>query len=269
MAIMMEATHDQTGLPARALRIWVVVWALLASLALSYLALLTLRPELAAALLGGPASTAPDGNRVQRAAARALAEVDELRRTLARLEKEIGDERETAATRELKKQALMARVAALEANAASRGAEAGAAQPQRAAVTTPADAARATAPDSRLVGVAVQGTIEEQGARPAPQATATAPPAATTAKPGSPVAVQLATGPSVDALRLAWLLLQEGHRATLRSLEPRWVEVPGDPASFALIAGPVSDAEAANKLCDRPKSRRISCNVAVLGGKPL
>lgn len=259
---------------ARLSRLYIAVWAVLAGLALVYLALLALRPDLAERLLTGPSLTAPEDNRGQRANARMLAELDEIRSTLARLQQELQEQRTSAAARDLREQALMARVAALEAQSA-RVAEAGGAMPaaQRAAVDTAA--ATMLPPPAQgdrlgqLAGAAVTGTVEERPAAP-PRPAQTAGAAATPARrAGPPVSLQLATGPSLDALRLSWSLLQETHRATLRTLEPRYQPTPGEPGSFTLLAGPVGDAEAAGRICERLKAKRIPCSVTALAGQAL
>ena len=113
-------------------------------------------------------------------------------------------------------------------------------------------------------------------ARPAePPRTAATPAAQPTARAGAapaqgqPAGVQLASGPSVDALRLSWQLLQESHKSAIRALEPRFEETAGDPPQYRLIAGPLATSEDAEKLCERLRARRLACAVTPYGGKPL
>ena len=105
------------------------------------------------------------------------------------------------------------------------------------------------------------------------QAGATGPtvaPKAAEARPkGPPLGLWVGTGPSLDAVRLSWQLLQEGHKATLRSLEPRYVANGSDPASFQLIAGPIAVREDALKACERLRAQQQRCTVIPFGGQPL
>lgn len=247
--------------PRRLSRSYIAIWGILAGIALVYLALLALRPDIAELLITGPGSTAPEGNRGQRG--RVAAELDELRRIVGRLKGELDQMREAAASRDLREQALAARVGALEAKTAALAEKAGTAEPAMAQRSAPAVAAAAAERSEGLAGLSVKGTVEEQPLRAA-GAVLSAP-----AQKGSAVAVQIGSGPSLDALRLSWQLLQETHRGTLKGLEPRFTETRGDPPGYALLAGPVPDAEAAARICARLKSRRIPCAVTKPAGEPL
>lgn len=81
------------------------------------------------------------------------------------------------------------------------------------------------------------------------------------------MAVRLASGPSVDALRLHWSVLTERHKASLKTLEPRYTG--NDATSFQLIAGPVANAAEAQRLCQSLRSRGVSCQPAEFGGDAL
>ena len=127
-----------------------------------------------------------------------------------------------------------------------------------------------------LSGTTIQGKVEDKPAKsasrpavaivqPAPLTTATDQPRA----PPQTAAVRIASGPSLDALRLSWQLLLEGHRPVLKPLEPRWIPMPGEAASFALLAGPVGSPEEAAKICAGLKAKRITCSVTRFGGQPL
>lgn len=81
-----------------------------------------------------------------------------------------------------------------------------------------------------------------------------------------PMGVQLAVGPSVEALRLSWALLQDRHKAALKGLEPR---IGGSEAnSFHLIAGPLSQNDA-QRVCTSLKSRGVSCRPSAFAGAAL
>lgn len=85
-----------------------------------------------------------------------------------------------------------------------------------------------------------------------------------------PVGVQLATGPSADALRLAWLRVSSGHKDALQGLEPRYAEAKtATGVVYRLIAGPVGNSELAARLCADLKSKKVNCIVASYAGQPL
>jgi hypothetical protein len=72
-----------------------------------------------------------------------------------------------------------------------------------------------------------------------------------------PSAIQLASGPSPDSLRLSWSLLMERHANVLRTLEPRITgsEITG----YNLVAGPFNDAAAATRACGTLRQRGVTC----------
>lgn len=256
---------------------YLLVWALLASLALGYLALLALRPDLAARFLVGPSEGSPEGNRGQRAMSRALAELGDIKKSVSQLEASVSELKSTLAAEALRGQTLEARIAAIEA-AQNAGTPMARATPagSRAEVAGAPDAANA------LGGTTVQGTVEERPAKtprdgktaPPTKAVAAAAGAAAAAKPAEPakgpaLGVWVASGPSLDAVRLSWQLLQESHKAPLKSLEPRFVESTGDPPAFQLIAGPVATREEAARICERLKAKQARCSVIPFSGQPL
>jgi hypothetical protein len=94
-------------------------------------------------------------------------------------------------------------------------------------------------------------------------------PAVVKAEP-RPVGVQLATGPSVDSLRLSWSLLADRHADALRNLSPRYVA--GSNAfgeTFDLVAGPLKSAADAQRLCKSLEARAVPCKVGDYTGEGL
>ena len=86
-----------------------------------------------------------------------------------------------------------------------------------------------------------------------------------------PFAVQLASGPTLDAIRLSWSMLSEQHAAALGKLQPHFTST-GTPATgqiFDLIAGPVKSAADAKKLCKALATRGTDCKVAPYAGEAL
>ncbi len=80
--------------------------------------------------------------------------------------------------------------------------------------------------------------------------------------PAKPVGIQIATGPSLDALRLSWTLLSETHAQDLKNLEPRYsTGVNADGLTYNLMAGPVKTAAEAKKMCKQLAAKAIPCKV--------
>lgn len=77
----------------------------------------------------------------------------------------------------------------------------------------------------------------------------------------------LARGPSIDALRLSWSLLNERHKGALKTLEPRVVQV--EPGSYQLIAGPLASPINALKVCATLRARGVACQSADFKGDAL
>jgi hypothetical protein len=126
---------------------------------------------------------------------------------------------------------------------------------------------QSTAPASTLR--AVPGTPFETSSLPAVPGKAEAKIDASTA-----AAVQLGTGPSVDALRLNWSMLSQRHQAMLQKLQPRYTashdQAPGGTGTaYDLIAGPLPNIAEAQKLCDALRAQYVSCRVGTFGGNAL
>ncbi len=255
--------------PDRAFRLYVVAWALLAGLALGYLALIAVRPDLAAQFQWSTGGSSPEDNRGQRALAQATAAIKELTQTVTALKTELGATRTQLAVQETQFLAIQARVTALEATR------------QTASQNIAAKPDSSASPANALASATVQGVIEDRAGKPAREprkpdtiaaAAADGLPAALTAQPvasGPPRAVHLTAGPSLDALRLSWQLLLERHKPVLKSLEPRYIENKDDPSVVQLIAGPIATELDARRVCDRLKAKRVACEVVIHAGQPL
>ncbi len=111
-------------------------------------------------------------------------------------------------------------------------------------------------------------------APPAPIATAPAQPmtfgpgAVKVSAPAAAVALELASGPSVDALRLNWSLLADRHGAALKNLEPRYTN-SGEGQPYQLVAGPIASSEEASRVCAQLKAKKVACRVTGFGGNAL
>lgn len=267
--------HETIGLAtSRAPSLYLITWGILAAFALGYLALLAVRPDIAQNLFSGPFESAPESNRGQRAMTRAMAEINGLKQSLARLEGEMGELRVLTASEQKRSAALETRLATAEDGQKATAA-------RLAAIPAPATAAAATAAEGAGEPRATKAQREARSPEtPAEIAAAVTAQAATTlsapaAKPvearpkGPPLGLWVGTGPSLDAVRLSWQLLQEGNKGTLKALEARFVESSGDPPAYQLIAGPVATREEANKACERLRAKQSRCTVIPFTGQPL
>lgn len=92
---------------------------------------------------------------------------------------------------------------------------------------------------------------------------------AAAAKP-APVGVLLATGPSVDALRLNWSILTDRHADSVKNLQPRYI-IGGstDQRTYSLVAGPIGSTEKAKSLCQAMAQKGLSCEVSAFRGNAL
>lgn len=246
--------------------LYLSVWAMLAALALGYLALLAVRPDIASGLILGPAESTPESNRGQRAMSRALAELGEIRKTLGKVEGELVELKQKMVAETKRAAELEARLGALEAARKTEGTPMAAAP--AAFQTTVSSPGR---PSQALAGDAVEGSVADRTAAPAKAvASATLQRPSEPKEKGPPVGLLLATGPSVDALRLSWQLIQDQNSRQLKSLEPRYVEGTAEPGSFQLIAGPVETKEEAQRVCQRLKAKQVRCSVTpTFAGQPL
>ena len=249
-------------------RLYMAAWGVLAGCALVYLALVVARPDLASALIGQPKHTVSATDK---------AELEGVRQGVSALRSEVAALRADTAARDGRDLALATRLATLEA-VIPKTPDAVESTPGARALETPLTTASVSTTEkpTMLSGTTIQGKVEDKpvtsAPRPAVAIVQPAPPATATDQPRAPTstaAVRIASGPSLDALRLSWQLLLEGHRPVLKPLEPRWIPMPGEATSFALLAGPVVSPEEAAKICAGLKAKRITCSVTRFGGQPL
>ena len=260
---------------------YLIAWGLLASLALGYLALLAVRPDLAESFILRPANGAPEGNAGQRSMSKILAELGNARAAVAKLEGEAKEMRTALQDQEQRALTLEARLAAIETALKGGPTPIAHAGPGLQTPAAPHDGAnQVTALPGTLAGPTTQGTVEERAtkslrdgrgvpARPAAASVAGIAISKQAEPAGPPIGVLVASGPSLDAVRLSWQLLIEGNKSALRSLEPRFLERGTDPTIYQLIAGPVATREDAAKVCDRLRAKQVRCTVTTFAGNPL
>ncbi len=78
----------------------------------------------------------------------------------------------------------------------------------------------------------------------------------------------VASGPSLDAVRLSWNVLTQNHGAVLGPLEPR-TQTAGNGNIVQLIAGPFASDLDAQKACTLLRSRGVTCRMTDFAGAPL
>jgi hypothetical protein len=293
--------------PAPFARLYTGLWAILATLALSYLVFLVQHSD----RLHTPRVAAAESRPELRQAA---PEVEGLRRTIADLQKELADMRLMVAARDLEREER-SRAAMPEPDppknvplAETPIEPATAPQPVALAMaeptTAPPKAAEQRTPQPRIVETAASrpslaglAPVPSGKSPPALETGSIAPPApkgssATALGPGTasrttasivfgpavvrqaptpaPVALHLATSQSLDALRIRWSVLSERHGNALRNLEPRYQpEGSGDGRNYHLIAGPIRSADDAKRICAALRAKNEPCSVGGFGGEAL
>jgi hypothetical protein len=153
---------------------------------------------------------------------------------------------------------------------------------EAAAEPTPPAASSAHAPkvinaDASVISTGLTtGTVSDVGNVPANAPTTTAASNAISFGPAvvkpapKPLGIKLASGASVDSLRLSWSLLADKHSEALKSLEARFV-TGGDVQNpnFDLVAGPIKSKAQANKVCKDLAAKGVPCTVGAFGGEAL
>ncbi len=85
-----------------------------------------------------------------------------------------------------------------------------------------------------------------------------------------PIGVRIATGPSVDSLRLSWNALADRHGASLKRLQPRYVTgIDATGFTYDLIAGPFNTANEASEVCARLHANGARCSLGEFTGNAL
>jgi len=109
-----------------------------------------------------------------------------------------------------------------------------------------------TAPAPKAATGIETGSIEQKAAAPA--------------KPAQ-VGVLLATGPSLDALRLSWTILNDRNADAVRTLHPRYVVSGKDKErTYGLVAGPLETIADAKAVCKTMTDRGMPCEVSQYRG---
>lgn len=244
--------------------LYAAAWACSGLIAGTYVFALILRQD------GGPFLARSDRETIDAASlAKTQADVAQLQKSLGQIEGDVARIKVDQAQTDEREKQLVTRVATVETRVTQFGDQiaAAVAPPAAKVAKVPSPAVE---PAQSLVAKGAASRIATAALpTPAPVAAppVVAPPQAQAPANGDVAGVLLARGPSLDALRLSWGLLNERHKGTLKSMEPRVVEV--EPGSFQLLAGPVANPAEALKVCSALKSRGVACQPADYRGSAL
>ncbi len=140
-------------------------------------------------------------------------------------------------------------------------------------VPAPPSAAPATAPVPTPSPAAVQAVQQPPAAPPAPAPTTQGPEAQDSTVIRTEFGVDLAGEQSIEALRSRWQQLRAQHGPVLEGLRPI-VAIqdgtrPGAAVELRLVAGPLSNANAAARLCATLSLAGLNCKPTVFDGQRL
>lgn len=279
---------------SRFIKAYLFTWGILAAAGAGYLVSLTWQSEVLGTVTASrPQATQPQVAEVDpglRAANRALAELRTVRRDVDSVQKDVGLLKEAQDRQDAEGKTTQSRLTALEERvttlsvqataqtpaqiAKQKAAEKAAEKAAAKAKAAEAKAAEAKTAEARNVNVISKvsppahkspGSIET-GSIPKPTVTF----GETVVMPAQEIfAVQLAAAPSVESLRLTWSLLMERHGGELGALQPRIVPPHTQGGAYRLVAGPLTSAAEADRICNELQARRSLCTATDFGGEPL
>ncbi len=279
--------------------LYLASWAVLAALAAGYMTTVLLQPDWATPLTTQSLRTEPAPPPVPPVVQQLSAEVGSLRKTVADLQRELDHVKSATANQQqasdpfraasqepelaIIKPGLPVQMTLAESRPSSVDAKA-----TEVDSTHAKPAAASAERTSREEAKAKPGAVPERpvekkkvvvlNAQPADKPLETdpietgslpsfQPPAITFGPPvvtpaGEAVGIHLDAGPSLDALRLRWSVLHDRHASALRDLQPRYL-ISGTAASpsYQLMAGPISSAEEASRICALLRAKRVACSV--------
>jgi hypothetical protein len=271
-----QASHHAPS--GRFIRAYLLTWGLLAAGGLTYLASLAWHPQLFTPAQRPQVAEADPGAQT---AKQALKEVGVVRGVVIEIQKDLGRLKDSVVQRETEEKAAQERLTRLEDRvttmAATPVAQATPEPTPGPTVTKPRAGEKKATAEKRQNGAEpprapthIISVTETPTAVPVPTVKPKAevpriePPKIETGSIVAPVitfgepevtpaqqafAVQLAAGPSLDALRLSWGLLVERHGGALTSLQPRFIAPRAEGGPYRLLAGPLPSKADADKLC--------------------
>jgi len=247
------SVHPTKGTPARrrTFTTYVALWLAAAGMAAGYLAYLGINPD----IIPGPA---PDGRAMQEQIAqtqqnvqRAVADFEPVRQTVGSIKMEVDNLKTEVQAAGDRDRMIMQKMAALEQAVAqpkvAQATTTKTASPPKPAKKKPEKVAKA--PASKPIET---GSIKKTPPKPAQ------------------AGVLLATGPTIDTLRLNWSILTDRHADTVGSLQPRYVvSGTGDNRTYSLVAGPLASGQKAKELCTIMAAKGLACQVSDYRGNSL
>ena len=276
---------------ARLPQAYIGAWLVLGLSSTIYLAALAVRPDILVAGGHHRGLASPEANAAQSWLSPSLVTFANLQRSIDMLAGDVATLKTTGEEFDAREKALVMRVGSIESRLSGIAATAVPVKLPVQAVPTPAVVAQAAIPppdtvkQMRLIATApvpFQTKVSRDPGKAEPPATAVAtiietgslpalrlpaPVAAPAAAPRRTVGVLLATGPSVESLRLSWSLLTDRHKASFQALEPRYIG--NDSTSYQLLAGPITSESDAQKLCQSLKARGVACKPVEFAGEGL
>lgn len=233
----------------------------MAALSIAYLTFIGMRPDLVAMWRAKPNDAQIAIVETQRNVERALADLDPIKQGVGEMKMDVNNMKTGLQEAMERDRVLLAKVETLERAAAQASEKVAAAAAPKKPTVAKAEAApkaeaspkAAAAPAPKQAGAIETGSIEQQKA-------------AAPVKP-APVGVLLATGPSVDALRLSWSIINDRHGAAVKDLHPRYV-VSGkaDERTYGLVAGPLETVADAKAMCKTMTDNGVACEVSQYRG---
>ena len=286
-----EFNEQQAGQrPARSGNRYLAAWATMAFFSAAYLAAVAIRP----AFLDGylPAATAASADETSQMAA----DIVNIRDSISQLQTDVAQTQTDVAEQAEKSRSFNERLLTLE-NHPSNARDTDAIAPAPAAASDfptgvqppPGKQAAASSSDNKpkVLNALETGSVEPaakpKAPKPVKKAAAPPPPkpkpkqiaraepiSEFSVKVDKPVAVRLATGATVDNLRLSWEILSARHRQELGPLQPRYYnKADGNGIKYELVAGPFRSTEDAKRVCASLKAQAIDCQLSSFGGNAL
>jgi hypothetical protein len=280
----MAAHIGQPASSRRFIKLYLSIWALLASGALAYLAVLAFPPS-AQAPAPPQVSLKPPQDTSTEVSARQVKttevkDMTQVQGSLNEIRKEVSPPPEAVGERPLNEKVVQTSPNAPEERVSTTDG----AQPPPAAA----------APAAKVPGISVLATagppVAEAPFKPVdePTAATSAPPPAASIETGSippkaeisfgeavvtragpqEMAVQLAAGPSLQAVRQSWEQLSERY-GLLTALQPRVVAPRGDRGVYRLLAGPLPTKADAERICSQLGVGGKACFATQYTGAPL
>jgi len=283
----MAAHIDQPTRSRRYIKLYLSTWALLASGALVYLAVLSFPPNAPAPAPQATVKPAKDTptdmsevkvRQVKTTEVKALTEMQgslsEIRKDVSQLQEAVGERVVNEKVAQTRLNALEERVSTIDGQPEQPPAAPTAKVPGISLL--PTGGPRPTA-ESPFKAVEEPVAVNIPPPPSPPIETGSIPPKAeivfgepvVTRASGPEMAVQLAAGPSLQSVRQSWELLSGRHGGALGALKPRVVAPRGEGGVYRLLAGPLPTKADAERICSQLGVGAKACFATQYAGTPL